>query len=60
MLFRNKVKLKFNPQINRTLVNNKDKETVKLTFISPLSSPILANLPKKVNKILKYFKKNEK
>ena len=54
---RNKVKSKFNPQVIKTPVNNKEKEIVKPTFVSPLSPPILAKLPKEVNKISKYFKK---
>ena len=58
--FRNKVKSKFNPQIIKTLVINKGKETVKPTFVSPLFLPIPAKSPKEVNKISKYFKKNEK
>ena len=58
MLFRNKVKSKFNPQAPRTLVNNKDKKTVKPTYISPLPPPIPAKMPREVNEILKYFKKN--
>lgn len=56
--FRNKVKSKFNPQVNKILVNGKDKEMVKATYISSLLSSILAKLPKEVNKILKFFKKN--
>ena len=55
--FRNKVKLKFNPQVIKTPVNNKGKKIVKPTFVSPLPSPILAKSSKKVNKISKYFKK---
>jgi len=58
--FRNKVKSKFNPQVIKTPVNNKEKETVKSTFVSPLSLSILAKLPKEVNKISKYFKKKMK
>ena len=58
--FRNKVKSKFNPQVIKTLVNNKEKEIVKPTFVIPLSPPILAKSPKEVNKISKYFKKNKK
>ena len=58
MSFRNKVKSKFNPQASKTPVNNKGKETVKPTYVSPLSPPILAKTPKEVNEISKYFKKN--
>jgi len=60
MSFRNKVKSKFNPQISKPIVNNKDKDTVKPTYVSLLSLPLLAKLPKEVNKISKYFKKNKK
>ena len=60
MSFRNKVKSKFNPQAPKTPVNNKGKETIKPTYISPLSPPILAKTPKEVNEISKYFKKNDK
>ena len=58
--FRNKVKSKFNPQITRPQVNNKEKETAKPIFISSLSLPILAKLQKEVNEISKYFKKSDK
>ena len=58
MLFRNKVKSKFNPQASRTLVNNKDKETIKPTYVFPLPPLIPAKTLKEVNEILKYFKKN--
>ena len=56
--FRNKVKSKFNPQVPQAPVNNKGKETVKPTYISPLSPPISVKTPKEVDKISKYFKKN--
>ena len=58
--FRNKVKSKFNPQVIRPLVNNKEKEMAKPTFISLLPLPIPAKSKKEVNEILKYFKKNNK
>jgi len=58
MSFRNKVKSKFNPNVNRTLVNGKDKETVKATYVLPLLPQILAKSSKEVNKISKFFKKN--
>ena len=60
MSFRNKVKSKFNPQTTKTPVNNKGKDTVKPTYISPLPPPILAKIPKEVNKISKFFRKNNK
>jgi len=56
--FRNQVKSKFNPNVNKTLVNGKGKETVKATYVSPLPSPILVKSPKEVNEISKFFKKN--
>jgi len=58
MSFRNKVKSKFNPNVNRTLVNSKGKETVKATYVLPLPPQILAKSSKEVNKISKFFKKN--
>jgi len=60
MSFRNKVKSKFNPQTTKTPVNNKGKDTVKPTYISPLPPPILAKIPKEVNEISKFFRKNNK
>jgi len=58
--FRNKIKSKFNSQITRPQVNNKEKETAKPTFIFPLLLLIPAKLQKEVNEILKYFKKSNK
>ena len=57
MSFRNKVKSKFNLQVLKTLASNKGKETVKLTYISPLPQPIPAKMLKEVNEVSKYFKK---
>ena len=57
--FRNKVKSKFNPQTTKTPVNNKGKDTVKPTYVSPLPPPILAKMPKEVNEISKFFKIKE-
>jgi len=57
--FKNKVKSKFNPQASRTLVNNKDKKTIKPTYVFPFPPPILAMTLKEVNEISKYFKKND-
>ena len=56
--FRNKVKSQFSPQITKPKVSSKGKETVKSTFISSLLPPILAKSQKEINKISKYFKKN--
>ena len=36
------------------------KNTVKPTYVSPLPPPILAKISKEVNKISKFFKKNDK
>ena len=58
--FRNKVKSKFNHQTNKPQITNKVKETAKSTFILALPPPIPAKLPKKINKLSKYFKKNKK
>ena len=58
--FRNKVKSKFNPQANKPQIANKVKETAKPTFILALPPSIPAKLPKKIDKLSKYFKKNEK
>jgi len=57
--FRNKVSSKFIPQVPKNLnSNNKEKEMVKPTFISPIPSPILVKTQKEVNELSKYFKKN--
>jgi len=40
--FRSKVSSKFTPQVLKTSNNNKGKEVVKLTIISPILSPIPA------------------
>jgi len=58
--FRNKVKNKFNLQTTKTPVNNKGKDIVKPTYVSPFSPPIPAKTPKEVNKISKFFKNNDK
>jgi len=57
-LLRNKVKSKYSPQIIKESNTNKEKNTIKLSYIFTLSPFILAKLPKEVNKISKYFKKN--
>jgi len=58
MLFRNKVKSKFSSQIVKELSNNKEKNSVKLSYVSSLPPPIPAKFPKEVNEISKFFKKN--
>ena len=57
ILFRNKVKSKFSPQVSKKPTSNKDKNMVKPFYISILPSPILAKLLKEINEISKYFKK---
>ena len=57
-IFRNKIKSKFNPQVNKPQAPPKEKEITKPIFVSSLSPPILAKSPKEVNKLSKYFKKN--
>ena len=52
--------MKFSPQIIRPQSNNKDKKTVKPTFVLSLPSPIPAKLSKEIIEISKYFKKNNK
>ena len=58
MTFRNKVKFQFSPQVIKPKALSKGKETVKPAFVSSLPPPILAKSQKEVNKISKYFKKN--
>jgi len=54
--FRNKVSSKFTLQVPKNSnINSKGKETVKPTFLSLISSSILAKTQKEVNKLLKYF-----
>jgi len=58
MLFRNKVKSKFSPQVFKAPQNGKGKNVINSVFISSIPSLILAKSSKKVNEILKFFKKN--
>jgi len=58
MSFRNKVKSKFSQQVIKESVNNKGKNTIKPSYVSPLPPPILAKSPKEINEISKFFKKN--
>ena len=58
MTFRNKVKSQFSPQVIKPKDSSKGKEMVKPAFVSSLSPPIPAKSQKEVNKISKYFKKN--
>jgi len=57
--FRNKVAAKFKLKIisSNALKNNNVKDGDKLASINKLSSLIPAKMPKKVNKIAKFFKK---
>jgi len=57
--FRQKVLLKFTSKLNPVNTSNKgEKKADKPASFKKLSSPILAKLPKEVNEILKFFKKN--
>ena len=56
--FRNKVKSKFSPMALNNTNNSKGKNKVNSPYVSVLPSPIPAKLPKKVNEISKFFKKN--
>jgi len=57
--FRSEVSSKFTSWVPKnSSTNGKEKDKAKLTFISPISSPILAKTLKEVNEISKYFKKN--
>jgi len=59
--FRSKVKSKFAPQGKNTqMPPTKDKEVVKLSFVSTIPPPIPAKTNKEVKEISKYFKKIEK
>ena len=60
LTFRSKVMSKFNPQVAKPQVSNKEKETIKPTFVSSLPSLIPAKSQKEINEISKYFKKNDK
>jgi len=53
--FRSKVSFKFTSQVPKISNNNKEKEVVKPTYISPIPPPIPAKLQKELSK---YFKKN--
>ena len=55
---RNMVKSKFSPQALKKPTNNKGKGMVKPSYIYTLPPPISAKLPKEINEISKYFKKN--
>ena len=55
-LFRSKAKEKFNSQIKKTPAPGKEKEIIKLTYISPIPPPILAKSSKEIKEISKYFK----
>jgi len=56
--FRNKVKSKFNSQVNKPQALSKGKEIAKLIFVSSILPPILEKSLKEVNELSKYFKKN--
>ena len=56
--FRNNVKSKFSPQINKELSTPKGKNTSNSSYVFSLLPLIPAKLTKEVNEISKYFKKN--
>ena len=60
IFFRYKVSAKFTPKINEVNINKnkKSKSANKPAIFNKLPPPILAKLPKEINKISKYFKKN--
>ena len=57
--FRSKVKVKFNPQPRKFPLSSNNKDTAKLTYVSPIPPPIPAKSSKEVKEISKYFKKTE-
>ena len=56
--FRNKVKSKFSPMALNNMNNSEGKNKINFPYVSILPPSIPAKLPKKVNKISKFFKKN--
>jgi len=58
-IFRSKVKVKFNPQPNKSPLPSNIKNTVKLTYVLLMPPPIPAKSSKEVKEISKYFKKTE-
>ena len=59
-IFRNKVKVKFNPQLRKDPPPSNNKDKAKPTFVLPMPSPIPAKLLKEVKEISKFFKKIKK
>ena len=57
-MFRNNIKSKFSPQVTNEPTIIKDKNTVKVSYISYLPPSILVKIAKEINEISKYFKKN--
>ena len=57
--FRNNVKSKFSPQVVKETTKSKETNMANTPYISSLPSLILDKLDKEVNKILKYFKKQQ-
>jgi len=59
--FRNKVLAKFTLKIKEhsTSKSDKGKSTNELATINKLPPPILTKLPKEINNITKFFKKNK-
>ena len=59
IIFRSKVKAKFNTQTRKPPLPSNNKDIAKLTFVLPIPPPILAKSLKEVKEISKYFKKIE-
>ena len=57
--FRNNVKSKFSPQVVKETTKPKNANILYSSYISSLPPSILVKSAKKINKILKYFKKQQ-
>jgi len=57
--FRNNVKSKFSPQVAKETTKSKSPNVSQSPYVSTISPPISAKLAKEVNKISKYFKKQQ-
>jgi len=57
--FRNNVKYKFSPQVVKETTKSKLPNIFQSSYILTIPSPIPAKLAKEVNKISKYFKKQQ-
>jgi len=57
--FRNNIKSKFSPQVAKETTKSKSPNIFQSSYVSTIPPPILAKLAKEVNKISKYFKKQQ-